>query len=173
MITVAAGTESKLKLRAIEEALKRLGMEAQVLPTELLSVVSSQPFGFEDMMLGASFRANSARRHHDATYGVGIESGLVGLGGFWFDVPCVFITTLIPTPATSVSYGTFFPISQAIVEEVQERQIEVGFVIQERAGGGEKDAEKWLSRGKVPRDEILVQAIMSAFAPMQNPDRYE
>lgn len=169
-LVFAAGTTSKLKLRAVAEALKRLGIYTGATGVEVDSIVPNQPFGFEMMRKGAEHRALFARQRLDADFGIGIESGLVKVELQWYDPPCVIVVGRDDEP--SVAYGALFPIPERMAEEVQTTHGELGHVIQAAAGGGEKDPHKWLSDGEVSRDEIIIQAILCAFAPLRHPDRY-
>ncbi len=72
-LKIAAGTASKLKLRAINDALKRLGFGTEAIPTEVDSIIPKQPFGFGQIRMGAEHRALFARQRNDADFGVGIE----------------------------------------------------------------------------------------------------
>ncbi|MGD7044281.1 DUF84 family protein [Jeotgalibacillus proteolyticus] len=78
-IVVAAGTQNKAKIAAIEKAFHSLSYESyRIVPTEALSQVSQQPFGDEETMTGAVNRASNALLlTSDARLGIGLEGGVV------------------------------------------------------------------------------------------------
>ena len=59
-----------------------------------------------------------------------------------------------------------------MVREVREQNSELGVVVQQRAGGGEKDPHKFLSKGVLDRESIIAQAVLSAFTVVINADEY-
>jgi non-canonical (house-cleaning) NTP pyrophosphatase len=187
-LVVAVGTKSALKVRAVESALKylegrgieRLG-DLPLSPHELRtgetdSGIPAQPFGLEQMFTGALNRARAAREAHDAHIGIGIENGLVNISPedgrqCWFDPPAVAI--VYPRwQVIGLSLGAALPIPYNMVREVQEQQSELGVIVQKHAGGGEKDPHKFLSKGMLDRESIIVQAILSAFTVIINADEY-
>jgi non-canonical (house-cleaning) NTP pyrophosphatase len=184
---IGVGTKSALKIRAIESALHQLEKHGTsklgdliLSPWELRtgninSGVPAQPFGFEQMFEGAINRARKAQEAYGAEIGIGIENGLVDISGdrgrFWIDPPAVAI--VYPRwQITGLSLGAALPIPRSMVREVQEQQTELGVIIQKRAGGGEKDPHKFLSRGILDRESIIAQAILIAFATIVNADEY-
>ncbi len=175
---VGAGTTSALKIRAITLAYEHLypGIKIspvgfEIIPTDVKSVVSNQPFGFDEMLKGAMHRAVQAQKVHDADVGVGIESGLVKVEDNWFDVPCVVVAPRLGS--VSFAFGALFPIPTRVVLAVNESRTELGHIVQVDAGGGEKDPHQWFSYGEVSRDEVVMQAILCALAPLRHPKRYK
>lgn len=188
VLTIAVGTKSALKIRAVESALKQLGErgvtelgDLSLVPHTLYtgetdSGIPAQPFGLEKMFEGALNRARTAREAHDAEIGIGIENGLFDISFRkdtynWFDPPAVAI--VYPRwQAMGLSLGAALPIPNSMVREVQEQQSELGHIIQNRAGGGEKDPHKYLSKGVLDRESIIAQAILCAFTVLISADEY-
>ena len=187
-LIIAVGTKSALKVRAVESALKQLherGItqfgDLPFSPWELRtgetdSGIPPQPFGLQQLFAGALNRARAAREAHDAHIGIGIENGLidVSLGDdrqCWFDPPAVAI--VYPRwQVLGLSVGAALPIPSSMVREVREQNSELGVVVQQRAGGGEKDPHKFLSKGVLDRESIIAQAVLSAFTVVINADEY-
>lgn len=73
---IAVGTESKQKLRYINEVIEELGINAEIIPYKAVSGVPSQPLTSQDTLTGATNRAQDAwRATPSADYGIGIEVG--------------------------------------------------------------------------------------------------
>jgi inosine/xanthosine triphosphatase len=171
-ILIGAGTTSKLKIRAIEKAYERLNPDIKIFPTEVTSIVPAQPFGIEQIHMGAVHRAVQGLTLNNADIGVGIESGIIDIEEQnWFDVPGVAIVQKLGL--TTFSLGAFFPIPYSAIAEIRTKNLDLGEVAQARAQGGEKDPEKWFSESEVDREEIMIQAILCALTPIRHPTRYK
>lgn len=82
------GSSNPVKVMAIKEALKELGVEAEVVSEEVPSGVPSIPLN-EEVFEGARNRAEGAARRGDV--GVGPESGLFLLNGKLFMISVVAV----------------------------------------------------------------------------------
>lgn len=190
MITVAVGSTSELKLRAVRQALAELDINNFVDGVDVDSGVPDQPRGFREMTQGASARATGALEGvSTAEVGIGIENGLVSiheLGGRdvdsdrravltganqYFDPPCVAVVSR-KHGGPFFSFGLFLPIPHWMEERTRLESSELGIVVQSVAGGGEKDPHKWLSNGTLPRDQVVVHAVMAALLPVLQTERY-
>jgi len=183
---VVVGSESSIKLRAVKAALKAVGFDIEPIGCKAESGIPAQPIGKSLMTTGAISRAKNARRlHPDANLYIGIENGLVLEGGSswyesgyifqnsdrWYDPACVAVL-VSGSDVPSIAFSAHFPIPRWIVERVTDKKSEMGFVIQELAGGGEKDPMKWLSHDTIPREELLAQAVHCALLEIVFPERY-
>src|SRR6266496_3621549 len=87
--TVAVGGKNKMKIAATFAAFKRLDTDNGfhvIQGTDAGSAVSEQPVGLEETLAGAQFRAaESLRLEPKAQVGVGIENGLIPIGGSMLD----------------------------------------------------------------------------------------
>ena len=176
-LIIAVGTKSALKIRAVRKALAVVGTydprfaKCELRSVETSSGVGIQPIGFKKIFAGAETRAIAALADTHAAVGIGIENGLVRVEGCWFDPPGVVIVDAV-RHVRGRSLGAFLPIPAAMVREVRKERTELGVVIQRRAGGGEKDPHKHLSRGMLDRESIIVGALLAAFVQIINPDEY-
>jgi len=171
---VIVGTESALKLRAVKAAFEGLGHEVEVVPCKAESGIGIQPIGTEEMIQGASNRAEWARSgdiDQTARYCIGIENGLVQLNGLWFDPTCVVIVQR--GGRRGIAFGAHFPIPRWVVDRVLDEKTELGEVVKRLAGGGEKDPMKYFSEDKIAREHLLAQAIQCALVPLLYHDRYQ
>ena len=77
-LTMAVGTESKQKLRYLEEVLQELGGVAEITPFKARSGVSDQPITSDETVTGACNRAKAALEAiSGATYGMSTEYTLL------------------------------------------------------------------------------------------------
>jgi inosine/xanthosine triphosphatase len=161
-LKVAVGTESALKLRAVKTALESLlTYPFEVTSYKAESGISDQPVGVEEMERGAENRAKAAlNAAENRGVAIGIESGLIQRGTFWFDQVCVVV--LGSSGGRSVAFGAEFPIPRNIVEETFAQKSELGEIIKKHGYGGEKDPIHYLSGGQLKREDFLVQAIQCA-----------
>jgi len=75
--TVAVGTSNDMKVRAVSRAFKRY-FDCEVVKVAVETSVPAQPVGARQLVQGALERAlKSLERVSDASYGVGIEAGLM------------------------------------------------------------------------------------------------
>ena len=171
-VRVVVATESALKIRAVAAALLRFDVPNSISSCKANSGIGEQPYGTKEMEFGARRRVEHAMELlPKAHLYIGIENGLVCQDGLWYDPACVF--ALDATGNESLAFSGFFPIPEWIVTIVQEGGTELGEVIKELAGGGEKDPMKYLSKGKVMREELLTQALCCALAKIFFPNRYD
>ncbi len=70
---IAIGTTNKLKIGAVSESLVKVFPEAELVSTEVKSVVSEDPVGDEEGIRGAIGRARAAMEKEHADMGVGAE----------------------------------------------------------------------------------------------------
>lgn len=169
---VALGSESALKIRAVEAACKSLKLPVRVRGCAAVSGVGIQPFGYELITLGARNRARDTERLiAGVAYRVGVESGIVQIGSTWFDTIAV-VAIETRTDKESVAYSTAFPIPEWLVREVLAQSTEIGAIVQVLVSGGEKDSYAYFSGGRVKREEVIAEAVKAAFAPFLESARF-
>ncbi len=170
---VIVGSESALKLRAVAAAFDAASIkDAVVTGVAVESGVGIQPVGTRQMEDGARARARNADTvQPGADYYIGIENGLVHQNDRWFDPTCVVVRAADGRESTA--FGAYFPIPEWMATRTLERKSELGEVVKELAGGGEKDPMKYLSQGTIPREELLSQAVHCALAPILNRGHYK
>lgn len=170
---IAVGTESALKIRAVETVMDKHNILTRIVPVKAESLVGDQPIGLSQMQTGARNRALHARRIlDDGDCYIGIENGLVPQGGQWFDPTCIVIIT--SRGEEFVSFGAFFPIPDWMVSKVIGEETELGEVVRTLDGNTsqEKDPMNYFSEGTVLREELLSQAIQCAFVPLLHSSRW-
>jgi inosine/xanthosine triphosphatase len=167
---IGIGTTSELKIRALKEALEKLGIEYDVVPMKTDSGISNQPFGYEEIIKGANTRAKKVLDELNADIGVGIENGLVEIGENYFDVACIFVISKDGETSTAFSSAILMP--KWIIEEIKEKNTEVGEITKRLSGDPEKDGFKYFTNGVITRKEALIPAIVFAFAKILNKEKY-
>lgn len=172
--TVVVGSESKIKLQAVEEALDSLGLVAvNIMSFNSNSFVSQRPVGYADIQKSARNRATQALlSRSDARFGIGIESGLMSRDSKqWFDVTMVSIANISSFHFDVMS--ALLPIPGPIAIRCVHGGEELGPVIQELSGGGEKDPHTYFSRGLISRKDVIRDAVRMALLPIVNSSLYE
>ena len=169
-MNIAIGTTSELKVRALRNAVSRLGIDAEVIPHKTDSKVSSQPFGYDEIILGATNRATQCKNELDADISIAVESGLVQLGEQYFDIACVCAISKDDRKSFAYSSGYFVP--EWMVKEIKESNVELGYMTQKLSGDVDKDPLKYFSHGAIKREELLSQAILLALAKLFNEEKY-
>lgn len=167
---VAIGTTSELKVRALKSALDGVQVEAEVVPIKTDSGISKQPFGYEEMVKGAKNRAKEALEKADSDLAVGVENGLVEIEGNFFDIACAYIIS--KNGEESMAFSSGISIPQWVIDEIKEKDTEVGEITKRLSGDDEKDGFKYFSNGAIKRDESLSQAILLALMKIFNGEKY-
>ncbi|MFZ3043770.1 MAG: inosine/xanthosine triphosphatase [Minisyncoccia bacterium] len=171
-LVVVVGTESALKLRAVEAALRVFGLQADVVPCKVEAWVGIQPTTKHETMCGACTRSLQVMQlNPEADFCIGIENGLTCEDDSWFDFPYVHIRSRAGNES-SASGATFF-IPEWMVTRTLGRKTDLGEIVRELARGSEKDVQDYLSNGSVLREQIISQAVYCAFAPLLNSTRYQ
>jgi non-canonical (house-cleaning) NTP pyrophosphatase len=158
--TVAIGSESALKVRALKQALVQLQASATVDPLAVTSGVSDQPIGVEEITIGAYTRARNAYNFRSARpiIAIGIENGVTEYRGTYFDVPAVAAVTQDHEWCT---YGSAIPLPADIARAVIDNREELGRVIwQYFPDVNEKDPVRALTGGALLREQVLSQALL-------------
>ena len=167
---IVVGSESALKIRAVTAAFQLFSLSPQIIPCKADSGIGSQPIGTNQMEKGARGRVHHAQRlQPGADLYIGIENGLVYQDGRWYDPTCIVIDS---DGSESVAFGAYFPIPTWMVHKTTHNKSELGEIVKELAGGGEKDPMAYLSKGHLPREQLLSQAVCCALTPLLWEDRY-
>ena len=137
-----------MKLRAARKAFGRFFKKVRVVGVDVASDVSAQPLSFGEVVRGAQNRARAA--FQDCDYAVGIEAGLFRVAGatprpFQITMACVFDGTRL-----ALGSGPFFEIPESLVRKVIR---------------SDEGSVALVTKGKVTREEVTVDAVVMALAP--------
>lgn len=159
---IVVGSTSPHKLEAVREACQRIGLDAEVVGCKAPSHVNEQPVGFDETLQGAGNRATFATVFTNADVAIGIENGLVS---YLLDVAVIVLITADDRRIVTTSTGVRFP--RDCYDEAAERgfsRTTVGSVFAEKYGGDATDPQSTITKNKVSRKDMLVQALMAALA---------
>ncbi|CAJ1335937.1 unnamed protein product [Effrenium voratum] len=112
---VAVGSANPGKLTAVELALSRWAITADVKGFSVPSGVAELPIGHQETIDGANNRARNALEVADAqpSMGIGLESGFVQAGALWFDICACSVVMASGRNFTGLSSGLLLPPSVA------------------------------------------------------------
>lgn len=159
---IAVGSTSVIKVSAVRDALRRVGIGADVIGVAAESGVNAQPVGRAETCRGAANRARAALTAGDV--GVGIENGIVHEDDRWIDLAAIVIATADGRERVAWSEAVTLPdldVSEAARRGF--RRTTVGAVIAERTGSTPEDPHAFLTGGRRTRAAILTDALASAF----------
>jgi len=152
------------KKQAIEEAIRRLGVEATVIHDELLTRPSSpeQAFGFEELFKRAKFYAREAVKHDGVDIGVGIENSLsfIYSANQWYYTICVSLHTKYGEETASFTPGISVP--EQMVKEVQQNHLKLDALTKRFTG--EDDPVIYFSSRALTRKDLMIPAALLAFS---------
>lgn len=168
---ISIGTKSELKIWALNKSAGKFFENIEIVSVKTDSGVSTQPFGYAEIILGAKNRANSALEITEGDISCGIENGLIEIENQYYDIACVFLKTKQGKESISFSSGYFVP--DWIIDEIKKNNYEFGFITQKLSGDSDKDPIKYFSNDKIKREEIISQAIDIAFIKIINKDKYK
>lgn len=135
-------TDNPLKVEAVRRALRRLGISARVTPAPPPKT-APQPVGWAQTLALAKRRAR-------ACGGIGIEAGLVRLGGVWLNV---HVCAVYHRGRFAIGLGPAFEIP---------RVPRKGDTLADIFGHAKNGAIGVLSGGRVRRLELLEAAVLMA-----------
>lgn len=173
---IAVGSTSELKLRAVINAFGRADIDVEVKGHKVESGVEKQPFGFDEIELGAYTRAkNALSQDPDADYGLGIESGIITTKGLlqYFDLACCSILNREGS-RVGKSYSAAIEIPENIIRLINGAGLDAGEAAQKLGKVKEKDPTLWLTNGRLSRDKTIEDAVFLALTKeFLNPEAYK
>jgi non-canonical (house-cleaning) NTP pyrophosphatase len=150
-----------LKKAALEEAIKKLGIEANIaLDNPFRPPFPLQIFGFEEMFKKARACAEEALSHENIDVGIGIENALSFIynADEWYYVIGVSVKTKDGRHAESFTSGIRVPLW--MMKEIQDNKIKIDSLTQSLAGEG--DPVMYFSGGTLTRKDLMVPALLLA-----------
>lgn len=165
---VAVGSMNPVKISAVEEVFSKVFGSVEVIPIPVDSGVSEQPIGF-DTPMGAENRAKRALEAAGADYGVGIEGGLIELGGRWYNLG--FIVIVDSTGFMGMGTSGWFELPPSFLERLKKgeelAEIVDGFLGVEGVGRRE-GAVGFLTGNRVTRRALYIHGLYLAIIPLLN-----
>jgi non-canonical (house-cleaning) NTP pyrophosphatase len=154
------------KKQALEEAIKKLGLDATQITDEssILQSSSEQAFGFEQLFERSKEYAATAIKSEKIDVGIGVASGLsfIYSADEWYYVICIALHTKSGGTTASFTPGISVPIW--MVKEVQDTHTKLD-VLTERLAGTD-DPVIYFSGKTLTRKELMVPTLLLAFSKL-------
>jgi inosine/xanthosine triphosphatase len=171
----AVGSLNPIKLQAVREGAAALFGDVEVSAVAVASGVSAQPVGDEEMIAGATRRAQAAfSASANAGYGVGLEGGVVELREGMF--ACAWCAVAGPNGIVGVASTGQFQLPPKVAELVR-GGMELGDaddVVFGRTNSKQNEgAVGILTHGQLTRAQFYTPAVMLALVKFVNPGVYE
>ncbi len=172
---VIVGTTNPTKLAGVEEAFKEVftNLRIEVKGIRVSNRVGTQPIGLDSIFVGAKVRALNAMRIAKGDFYVGIEAGLLNIGGLWLDIHIAAVTD---GKTWGLGASPAFQPPPRIVDETLERETELDAVVDAMFGtrdiGSCGGVIKILTNGLIDRKDLVKQAVLMALIPWIKPEFY-
>jgi len=156
---VYVSSKNQLKLRAVEQGLRKAGIEAVCTGVEVETGVSEQPRSVLETINGARNRHEALRRQlARESFCVSIESGVVPKEGIegWYGLEVVVISNA-DQEVIGTDYGVRYP--EDMLVKVPSEYPDLGVLVQDLYGIQEKDPVVYLTKGKFTREELITTAV--------------
>lgn len=162
---VNIGSENPVKIKAVEEVMSNTIGNVLVKGINVDSGVSPQPIGLEETSKGAINRAKEAFNSKSCLYGVGIEAGLIEMGGKYLDIHvCAIYNGLDYTVGSSRG----FELPKEIVTEIK-KGVECSIAVQKQYNiediGQNEGIIGYITNGALNRIDLCKDAVLSAMIP--------
>ncbi len=162
---IVVGSTSRHKIEAVMAACTALQLDADVVGVAAPSGAAEQPFGVIETGNGAAQRALGAANMSPGSVAIGIESGILHLGG-WFDAAVVVVRDNVDG-REFVAVSGAVPFDHQDVMEAERRGFHcttVGAVVASRTGCDATDPIAHITGGAVKRAELLAEAVKVALS---------
>ena len=165
---VAVGSKNPVKVSAVKEVFSKVFDSAEVVSVEVEPGIPAQPFGL-DTVRGAENRARRSLEVSGADYGVGIEGGLLELGGRWYNLG--FIAVIDRSGFMGTGTSGWFELPKNFLERLRGggELAEVLDAFYGVEGVGRREGAVGLFTGnRVTRRDLYVHGLYMALIPILN-----
>jgi len=164
---VAVGSTNKAKVEAVKEALKIIGINAEVISLNVESGVSPQPFCHETFV-GAKNRAYNALKNSKADLGIGIEGGICIYENKYLAFAVVYAVNR--EGIENFSFSMAFSLPSLMVKHILDGK-ELGeatdIVFSTKGSKQQEGAIGYLTK-VISRKDLYVQPVIAALYPFYN-----
>ena len=179
VLKAVIGSLNESKINGARRALSLLGISFEDIIAIKVKGFKDQPIGFDEIFIGAAYRAVQSVKYLrnisgvENGIGIGIEAGIIKLHNIWFSGQVAIIAD---NEKYSIGISSFFPLPRKI-SNVVSKGYELREVMKE-ISGYEKIAETigaigFFSSGYMTRTDLSYQAVLTALLPWINKDTYE
>lgn len=170
---IVVASRNPKKIEAVENVMRRIYENVEILSVEVDSGVTYTPVGDEETIKGARNRAERALQMTDAELGIGIEGGISQLGSAYYLATWVAIVDR--NLDVSLGHGGGIEVPEKIVQEVKKGK-ELGNVVDDYFGKHNVKQKMGLSgiltNNLVDRQKITEEVITYAMARKLHPELY-
>ncbi len=168
MLTVVLGSTSPVKRSAVEDALLKMKLSAEIHEVSADSGVNPQPVGQEEIKRGAFTRARAAQAQFSKAIAIGIENGIEQVSGVWKEYAVI---VLLHGTRCSASDSEEINLPNDIVRDAKASGFKktAGQFLAEKYGCDPADPHAFLTRGATNRRKILTEAIQQALTTFLAP----
>ncbi len=175
---VSVGSENRAKLKAVENAFKHYFKGLEVKAAGIESGVGKQPISLEEIVRGAKIRAEKAFEA-GGEFGVGIEAGVFpfpGSNSGYMDTACCAI---YDGKEFYLGCSPLYEYPKKVVEKILKEGKEISDIFAELYGNTEKHdrhsqgAIGFLTKGVIPRNQLLESAVVCALTQVINRELYK
>jgi len=174
---VCVGSLNRSKVEGVRRAFEALVGLCEVVAVGASTGLPPQPLGLAVAIEGARRRAREAlTRGRGCSYGVGVEAGLLVVGGDFFDVQVACVATAEGSEFIGFSPSFAIPRSFAkllVTGEARELEEVVDRYFGTRDIGSSGGFIKLLTRSTVTREDLTYYAVAMALVPLVNAKLYE
>jgi len=164
-LLLAVGSTNPTKLGGVEKIARKIFKKFKLDSIKVASKIPGQPFD-GDTVRGAIYRAKIAKKKLKADYGIGLESGLFGYRGKYFNCQ---VCAVYDGERTTIGYSMAFEVPVELAEEIRRSGRTMKDIFSEISGikdiGKKKGALGYLSNGLAERSEMSEQAFLCAMMP--------
>ena len=179
---IKTGSENPTKVEALKEVMKDYFPDSTVIGIAVAvpRIVGCQPKSMSDTLCGADYRAKQAFESGGCDLGIGLESGMIGCSKF---TKSGYLNALF----CSIFDGKNFHIGMSSAFEMPKDTIEIvledptidlsealfraEYTKEERIGYG-KGFIHVLTKGRVTRQDFVIQAVQMAMIHLENSEWY-
>ena len=165
---VAVGSTNKAKVEAVKEALKIIGLEAEVKAVKVDSEVPPQPV-CNQTFVGAKKRAYKALKLTNADIGIGIEGGI-----FYYEnkvLGYAIVYAVNKEGLENFAFSASFPLPpslSSLVIDGKELGEATDIVFSTKGSKQWEGAIGYLTKNFVTRKDLYVQPVIIALYPFYN-----
>ena len=173
---VAVGSLNEVKVEAARRVFSWYYPDAVVEAVEVESV--PQPIGFEETLRGAVSRGLDALKRMDADLGVGLEAGMIKapymITGYVDQHVCAIVDR---EERVTLGFSAAFEFPVEVVESILSGKAGEAEEVMDRISGMREigrgiGAIGYLTKKRMNRIDLCIQAIASALVPRINPELY-
>ncbi len=167
LLQVFMSTTSELKHRAVKKAMERAGIPVEISGVKVDSGVNEQPMTLDETYVGAQNRQEHIRKLGAvADYLITVESGLHRVHEAHGTYGCTVVIIEPTNEEARVGFDLDVEFPQDWLDKVPSVYADIGVLVKEELGATEKDPIRYLTGGKLTRENIIEHAAFTVAAQL-------